>query len=236
MEKLKCIVIDDEPLGREIIENFIKDIPFLELKNSFADPVEALYFIQSESLDIIFSDIEMPKINGMDLVKSLVNPPTVIFITAHRDFALDGFEAGAVDYLVKPVRFDRFLKAVNRVKDRISTKAEAKQSDQESRDFIFVKVNGKLVKVHFNDITYIEAYGDFLKIYTGKDVLITHSTMKSFEELLNPAIFMRVQRSFIINIGCIKTFSGNIIELSNGSSVTIAASKKDELFQLLGIH
>lgn len=120
--KLSCIVLDDEPLGREVIESFVKQVPFLKLEASFGDPMETLSYLQKNSVDLIFTDIEMPKINGMELVRSLVNLPVIIFITAHRDFALDGFDTGATDYLVKPVRFERFLKAVNRAKDFIGNK------------------------------------------------------------------------------------------------------------------
>lgn len=235
MEKLRCIVLDDEPIGREIIENFVKEIDFLELVESFEDPVKALMFLKSNNVDLIFSDIQMPKINGLDLVKSLENPPVIIFITAHRDFALDGFETGATDYLVKPVRFDRFLKAVNKAKDYISLKQNS-TVHQVNSDRIFIKSDGKLTKILLDEILYIEAQGDYLKIVIQNETYTTLATLKSMDEVLTLPKFFRVQRSFIINLEAIRSLNGNMVELVNGKSISIALNKKEELFQLLGIR
>ncbi|MNK64471.1 Transcriptional regulatory protein YpdB [compost metagenome] len=235
MEKLRCIVLDDEPIGREIIENFVKEIDFLELMDSFEDSVKALMFLESNKIDLIFSDIQMPKINGLDLVKSLENPPVIIFITAHRDFALDGFETGATDYLVKPVRFDRFLKAVNKAKDYINLKQNS-TVHQVNSDRIFIKSDGKLTKILLDEILYVEAQGDYLKIVIQNETYNTLATLKSMDEVLTLPKFFRVQRSFIINLEAIRSLSGNIVELVNGKSISIALNKKEELFQLLGIR
>lgn len=235
MEKLRCIVLDDEPIGREIIENFVKEIDFLELVDSFEDPVKALMFLKNNNVDLIFSDIQMPKINGLDLVKSLENPPVIIFITAHRDFALDGFETGATDYLVKPVRFDRFLKAVNKAKDYISLKQNS-TVHQVNSDRIFIKSDGKLTKILLDEILYVEAQGDYLKIVIQNETYTTLATLKSMDEVLTLPKFFRVQRSFIINLEAIRSLSGNMVELVNGKSISIALNKKEELFQLLGIR
>lgn len=242
-EKLKCIVIDDEPIGKELIVDFVKTIPFLELQASYEDSMEALVYLQSNEVDIIFSDIQMPKINGIELIRSLSKQPSIIFITAHRDFALEGFEDGVVDYLVKPVAYNRFLKAVNRAKERIqgaviSSKTETPKPEESSKasvDRIFIKVNGKLVKVILSDILYGEALGDYLKIVTDTESFTTLATLKSMEDLLVPPMFFRVQRSFIVKLTAIKSVSGNVIELNNGKAITIASSKKDEMFSLLGI-
>lgn len=238
-DKLRCIVIDDEPIGRELIVDFVKTIPFLELQASYEDPIDALAYLQSNEVDIVFSDIEMPKINGIDLIRTLTKSPAIIFITAHRDFALEGFENGVVDYLVKPVAYSRFLKAVNRAKERIQapapkTKVTAPESDP-SPERIFIKVNGKLVKVILNDILYAEALGDYLKIVTAAETFTTLATLKSMEDILVAPNFFRVQRSFIVKLTSIKSVSGNVIELNNGKSITIALNKKDELFNLLRI-
>ncbi|MBV6880840.1 LytTR family DNA-binding domain-containing protein [Epilithonimonas ginsengisoli] len=235
MEKLRCIVLDDEPIGREIIENFVKEIDFLELVDSFEDPVKAIMFLESNKVDLIFSDIQMPKINGLDLVKSLENPPVIIFITAHRDFALDGFETGATDYLVKPVRFDRFLKAVNKAKDYINLKQKS-TVHQVNSDRIFIKSDGKLTKILLDEILYVEAQGDYLKIVIQNGTYNTLATLKSMDEVLTLPKFFRVQRSFIINLEAIRSISGNMVELVNGKSISIALNKKEELFQLLGIR
>lgn len=237
-EKLRCIVIDDEPIGKELIVDFVKTIPFLELQASYDDPIDALTYLQSNEVDIIFSDIQMPKISGIDLIRSLTKPPSIIFITAHRDFALEGFENGVVDYLVKPVAYDRFLKAVNRAKERMQTASKTEISSPEAPnpvDRIFIKVNGKLVKVILDDILYVEALGDYLKIVTDTESFTTLATLKSMEDILVPPKFFRVQRSFIVKMTSIKSVSGNVIELNNGKAITIATTKKDELFSLLGI-
>lgn len=234
MDKFTCIVTDDEPLGREIIETFVKEIPFLRLVGSFGDPVEALLYLQNNAVDIMFSDIQMPKINGMELVSALVNPPVIIFITAHRDFALDSFDAGVTDYLVKPVRFDRFLKAVNRAKESVLAGKSFKI--QEARpDRIFIKSEGKLVKILLHEILYIESQGDYLKIVVPEKTYTTQATLKSMDEILDSQLFFRVQRSFILNIEAVKTVTGNMIELTNGKSIAIALNKKEEFFTLLGI-
>lgn len=237
-EKLRCIVIDDEPIGKELIVDFVKTIPFLELQASYDDPIDALTYLQSNEVDIIFSDIQMPKISGIDLIRSLTKPPSIIFITAHRDFALEGFENGVVDYLVKPVAYDRFLKAVNRAKERMQTASKTEVSSPEAPnpvDRIFIKVNGKLVKVILDDILYVEALGDYLKIVTDTESFTTLATLKSMEDILIPPKFFRVQRSFIVKLISVKSVSGNVIELNNGKAITIATTKKDELFSLLGI-
>ncbi len=235
MNKLICIVIDDEPLGRSVIETFVKEIPYLELSASFEDPVEALAYLHNNAVDIVFSDIQMPKISGMELLRSLVYPPVVIFITAHRDFALDGFEAGVTDYLVKPVRFDRFLKAVSRAKEKISLSQVATIQQQIHNDRIFIKSEGKLVKILFDEILYIEAQGDYLKIIISSGTFTTQVTLKAMEEILNLPNFFRVQRSFILNLEAVRSINGNTVELTNGKSIAIALNKKEELFSLLGI-
>ncbi|MGV0756766.1 LytR/AlgR family response regulator transcription factor [Empedobacter brevis] len=232
MKKLSCIILDDEPLGREIIEHFSSKISSLDVKKSFEDPIEAMLFLQEHTIDLLITDINMPQINGIELVQSLRHPPAIIFVTAHRDFALDGFDSGAIDYLVKPVRFERFLTAVNRVKER---QKEVYDTETVVRDFIFVKANGKLEKIIFNEIIYIEAQGDYLKIVTKNEHFVTLSTMKSFEEHLLIPEFLRVQRSFIVNVSAIQSFSGHTIELDNGKSISISVSKKEELFKILGV-
>lgn len=235
--KLTCIVIDDEPLGKELITNFVGTIPFLSLENSFEDPLEALTYLNNNSVDLIITDINMPLINGIDLIKSLSKQPATIFITAHRDFAIEGFENGVVDFLVKPVAYNRFVTAINRAKERIesSSKKDLVFSKNSQPDHIFIKANGKLIKIILEDIIYVEALGDYLKIVTSSESHTTLATLKSMETILNEPIFSRVQRSFIVKIKSIKSISGNMIELVNGKSITIAVNKKDELFNLLGI-
>ncbi|MDY0989740.1 LytTR family DNA-binding domain-containing protein [Flavobacterium sp. CFBP9031] len=234
MEKLKCIVVDDEPIARDIIESFIAEIPFLELKDSFAEASKPLLFLQKNEVDIVFSDIEMPKFNGLELAQSLTNAPVIIFITAHRNFALEGFETGAVDYLLKPVRFDRFLKAVNRAKEYLSLK-KITSVHQINSDRIFIKSEGKLIKILLSEILYVEAQGDYLKFVINGASYTTLGTLKSMEEVLKQPMFFRVQRSFILNLEAVRSLNGNVVELIDGRTISAALNKKEELYQLLGI-
>lgn len=235
MEKLKCIVIDDEPIARDIIESFLAEIPFLSLEKSFEDPAKALVYLQENQIDLIFSDIEMPKFTGLELAQSLANAPVIIFITAHRNFALDGFETGATDYLVKPVRFDRFLKAVNRAKEYIELK-KTTSVHQINSDRIFIKSEGKLIKILLNEILYIEAQDDYLKFVIKDGVYTTLGTLKAIEEVLVSPSFFRVQRSFILNLEAVRSLNGNTVELIDGKTISIALNKKEEFYKLLGIR
>ncbi|MDY3345351.1 LytTR family DNA-binding domain-containing protein [Riemerella anatipestifer] len=234
-EKISCLVLDDEPLGRTIIENFVKQVPFLELSASFDDALEAITFLQKNQVEIIFSDIEMPRINGIELINLLDNPPIIIFITAHRDFALESFNTGAVDYLVKPVRFERFLKAVTRARNYITKKHLKEEEPKEKQDRIFIKTEGKLVKILYDEIIYIEAQGDYLKIVTKAGSYTTLATLKSMENALVKTKLIKVQRSFIINTSFVRAINGNMIELDNGKSISISVNKKEELFRFLGL-
>jgi two-component system LytT family response regulator len=234
MEKLNCVIIDDEPLARDVVESFAKAVPFLNVLATFEDPVDALLFVKDQPVDIVFSDIEMPKLNGLEFVRALENSIVVIFITAYRDFALDGFDTGATDYLVKPVRFDRFLKAVNKAKDYLELKRSS-SIQQVTNDRIFIKSEGKLVKILLDEILYVEAQGDYLKIFIPSGIYSTQATLKSMEEILSLPKFFRIQRSFILNLDSVRSVNGNMVELVNGKSISVALNKKEELFDLLGI-
>ena len=235
-DKLKCLVLDDEPLGREIIEEYVNKTPFLELSASFGKPLEALSYLQENKIDILLTDIEMPQLNGLQFIDSLKSKPLIIFITAYRDYAIEGFESGVVDYLVKPVAYNRFIKAIIRAQENLKAK-EFVQSDNEFElDRIFIKSDNKLVKIFFEDIVYIEALKDYLRIHISeKERYITHSTMKAMEEKL-PDYFFRIQRSYIINTKYIKSFYGNTVKLSIGESLGISTNHKAELFRRLGIE
>ncbi len=234
MKPISCIIIDDEPLAREIIETFVKDIPFLQLVNSFGDSLEALLYLQDNDVDIVFSDIQMPKINGIELIESLSNPPAIIFITAHRGFAIDGFESGVTDYLVKPVRFERFLKAVNKAKDYLKLKLDS-SNDQIHADRLFIKSEGKLIKILIDEIEFIEAQSDYIKLVVSGEVYMTQMTLKSMAEILKSPKFFKVQRSFIINLETVRSVNGHVVELNSGKKITISSNNKEELFSRLGI-
>lgn len=236
IKKLQCLVLDDEPLGREIIEDYVEQTPFLELAASFGKPLEALAFLRNNKIDILLSDIEMPQLNGLQFIEALETKPLIIFITAFREFAIDGFESGVVDYLVKPVGYDRFIKAILRAQDIINSKTGVTKVDELDIDRFFIKSDNKLVKIFFKDIIYIEALKDYLRIHiSDKERYITHSTMKAMEEKL-PTFFFRIQRSFIINTKHVKSIYGNTVQLSIGEPLTISLGNKSELFRKLGIE
>lgn len=234
--KIKCLVVDDEPIAREIIESYITKTPFLDLVGSFGKPLEALESMQKNKVDILFTDIEMPQINGIELINSMSNKPLIILITAFREYAIDGFNSGVIDYLVKPASYDRFLKAIMRAKEVLDSKSNSQESFPEDEiDRMFIKADGKLVKILFEDIIYIEALKDYLRIHISENErYITHSTMKAMEEKL-PDYFFRIQRSFIINMHFIKSFYGNTVLLTIGENLPISSQLKTELYLKLGI-
>ncbi len=236
MKKLRCLVLDDEPLAREIIEEYISNTPFLELVASFGKPIEALDFLNKNNVDILLTDIDMPQLNGLELINSIVNKPLIIFISAYRDYAIESFESGVVDYLVKPVAYNRFIKAISRTKELINSKSESQDTEQYELDRFFIKSDNKLIKILFKDIIYIEALKDYLRIHLSeKERYITHSTMKSMEEKL-PDYFFRIQRSYIINTNHIKSLYGNMVKLSIGDYLTISANNKLDLYKKIGIE
>lgn len=236
-DRIKCLIVDDEPIAREIIESFVKNINFLELVAVCEDPFKALEILENSHMDLLISDIQMPAINGLELVRSLLSPPLIIFITAHENFAVNSFELDIIDYLLKPVSFDRFLKAINKAKLQIAMhKPETSSSKNESSDHIFIKINNKLSKFKFNEILYIEAFGDFLKIHhTDGTHFLTYSTMKGIQEKLSANYFVRIHNSYIVAIHAIESLIGNEIELTDGTLLPISKSHKDQLLNALNI-
>ena len=236
MSAIKCVIIDDEPIARDILENFAKEINFLEVVGVCEDAFEALEILEVNRIDLLITDIQMPKINGLELVRSLPNPPVIIFVTAHDQFAVNSFELGVVDYLLKPVTFDRFLKAINKARLQIEMRRSVSlNSNVEIVDYIFVKANNKLNKISYSRILYIHSLKDFVKIFTSDQSLITYTTMKSIEEKLPLNQFVRIHNSYLVSINAIKAVMGNTVELINGHSLPIAKSHKSTLFAALQI-
>lgn len=207
--KINCIVIDDEPLALELVESYIKKIPYLHLKGLFHEPFSAITMLRSGKVDLIFLDVNMPDISGIEFLKSFDKPPAFIFITAYDQFAVQGFELNALDYLLKPVPFNRFLKASDRAFEMLKPKVP------DLDGFIFVKSEHNTIKVSLSSIYFIEGYKDYLKIYT-EDVnpILTLTTLKAFEELL-PASFQRVHRSYIISVNKIISFRSAKVYIRN---------------------
>lgn len=235
---IKCLIVDDEPIGREIIENFAKQINYLEVSAVCEDAFEALDILQSKEIDLLITDIQMPKINGLEFVRSLPSPPMIIFITAHDKFAVNSFDLGVADYLLKPVSFDRFLKAVNKAKLQIDLRKSATSSNSENKatEYIFIKANNKLNKIQYKNILYIESIKDYLKIFAPEGILVTYSSMKAIEEKLPTKQFIRIHNSYLVQINAVKAVMGNTVELINGISLPISKSRKDELFAALQIN
>jgi len=217
---MRCIIIDDEVLALELLHNYIGKIPFLELVGSFADPFDAMDFLMKNPVDLVFTDIEMNDINGVQLVSSLSNRPMVIFISAYQQYAIEGYSLDAVDYLLKPVPFDRFLKAVNKAYETHSQREAPRVAKEPIPvfapppcDHIFVKTESRLVRVIFSDILFIEGYGDYIKIHLPDNkILLSLQNMGSFESKLPPN-FARVHRSYIVAIDKIEEIERKRIKI-----------------------
>lgn len=225
---LRCLIIDDEPLAQSVIENYMERVNELQLVKKCSNAMEGFEILHKEKIDIIFLDIQMPVIDGLNFIKSLSNPPAVILTTAFPNHALEGYELGVVDYLLKPISFERFLKAVNKVIEQ--KKLAISNDNSSSADFIFVKVDSKLIKLNFDDIFYIEGMKDYLKIFTKVKMYVVHQTMKKMEELLPRQNFLRVHKSYIVSLKAVKSIVGNMVEIEN-NQIPIGNNYKDNLIK-----
>ncbi len=242
---MKCIIIDDEPLALNIIKSYCDDMGNIEVIGTFTNAIEALELLRKQSVDLVFSDIEMPQISGIDFIKSMDKRPLFIFTTAYPQYALEGFELNAVDYLVKPIPFPRFIKAVNRARELISLKKNPPAqlniapafgtAPQETRNYIFVKSEYDNVKLSLEDIKYIQGLKDYLKIHvnTNKPVL-TLMSFKEIQNLLPTNNFLRVHRSFIVNVNKIDSIQRSKIVIDD-VRIPIGESYKSEFFSRIGI-
>ncbi len=229
---IKTLIVDDEPLAHDIIESYVNKMPDMQIVAKCDNAIDANQILQSEEVDLVFLDIQMPQMTGIELVKSLNNPPKIVFTTAYAEYAVDGFDLNAVDYLMKPIAFERFLKAVNKVKEMLDPSTTTTNAD----DFFFVKADKKLVKVHFSEILYIEGLKDYVIIKKEQGRVIALQTMKSLEVKLPSDIFMRVHRSYIVNIQQIKAVVGNSIEiLESGQAkhIPIGKNYKEDLVKII---
>lgn len=222
--KLKCVVVDDEPMAREIIETYIAKTPNLELVASFKNAAEVILFAQENEVDLFFLDIHMPEISGLSLAKIIHKKGQIIFTTAYRAYAIDGFNLNVVDYLLKPISFDRFLQAVQKV--LVSEIAE------NNNDFMFVRSDRKMVKIDFNAILYIESLSDYLKIFTKEKTIVIRETISGLEEKLPSKKFIRIHRSFIVSLKSISSYTNEFIEI-NEKALPISRSYKESVLQKL---
>ncbi|GAB5410686.1 MAG: LytTR family DNA-binding domain-containing protein [Balneolaceae bacterium] len=232
---LHCFIIDDEPLAIEVIESHVSKIDGLEVKATFQNAVKAFQELRKSKVDVLFLDIQMPRLTGIEFLRTLKNPPKVIFTTAYREYALEGFELDVVDYLLKPISFDRFLKAIDKVFDSTETISSIKQQGHFEDDlhYVFVPSDKKNVKVCLDEILYIESKRDFISIKTESKEVNTYQTITYMEERLPENQFVRVHRSFIINLNKIESWSNNEIELKD-TSIPIGRTYKREALKKLG--
>lgn len=227
--KIKCIIVDDEPLSQDILKKYIDDSPMLELAGICFDAFEANDLLQVNDIQLIFLDINMPRLSGIQFVKSLSNPPLIIFITAYPEYAIEGFEVDAVDYLLKPFSYDRFLKAVNKAIEKISM---VHLKSGQTGGFILLKSDKKLFKVNFDDINYLQSYGDYIKVYTTRKCLVVHDTFKHLQEQLPSKEFIRIHKSYIISISKIQYLEGNQVKIGN-ELIPVALTGKESLLKML---
>lgn len=219
-QTIRCLIIDDEPPAREIIRRYVQEIPTLQLMGECANAIQALTVLQQHSIDLLFLDIRMPQLNGTDFIKTLKNPPKVIFTTAFSEYALEGYELDVVDYLMKPIRFDRFLKAVNKAYPLNGAAAPIKPpvvasivEEKRNDSFVYFRADRKMVKVMLDDILYIESMKDYIKVFTVQGVIITKQSISSVEAMLPEKLFVRTHRSFIVSINKIKSFTNELVEV-----------------------
>jgi len=212
MHRYNCIIVEDEPLAAEVVKDYILQIPFLQLKGICTDALYAMELLQKEKIDLMFLDIQMPQLLGTDLLRTLNNPPKVIFTTAYREFAIEGFELNAVDYLLKPISFERFLKAVNKVMDI----KLPQQMQQETQDpYLYFRSDRKMHKVAMDDIIFIESLKDYIKVVTKSKTIITKQSISSIEERLPKSSFIRIHRSFIVSLSKVQSYSPELIAIGN---------------------
>ncbi|GLR18329.1 LytR/AlgR family response regulator transcription factor [Portibacter lacus] len=232
---INVIIVDDEPLALDVLETFINQLPNINLLQKCENAFEANEAIKKHDVDLLFLDIQMPQLTGIDFYKSLTNPPEVIFTTAYSNYAVEGFEMDAIDYLVKPISLDRFMKAVNKATEKIGNKSEV-HVGSDDEDFIFVKADKKLVKVNYNDILYIEGLKDYVIIRMKTGRVITLQTMKSLESKLPERFFKRIHRSYILGLNQIQAIVGNTVEIiENGKTKQLPIGKnyREELLEIV---
>ncbi len=230
--RIKCIIIDDEPLARKGLKEYIADVDFLELIGEFDSPLKATEFLMNGEVQLLFLDVQMPKITGLDFFKTLHRAPPVIFTTAFPQYALEGFELDALDYLVKPISFERFLKAVMRAKEYYEIREQNAKALDENKlvKYFFIKADNKLVKIFFEDILFIEALQNYVMIHTKDKKYITYLTFKSVEDYLPTDQFIKTHKSYIVSAEKITSIEGNEIFIGE-HRISISRNLKDEVME-----
>ena len=230
---MTCIIIDDEPLARQGMEMNIAQVSSLELLGSFSNALAASDFIRKENVDLMFLDINMPELSGLDFLKSLRDAPLVIFTTAYPQYALESYELDALDYLVKPIRIERFLKAVNKAENHLKLLRNESNNNSVEKiegDFVFIKADRKFFKIYFKDILYIEGLKDYVIIYTADNKIITSMNVKTISAQLPSSIFARVSKSYIVNVMHITSFDNELVYIQN-NEIPLGQGFKDDFLK-----
>lgn len=239
VNNIKILIVDDEPLAQDILESYIGKLAGFELVAKCNNALEAFGIISKSHVDIMFLDIDMPEINGLDFFKSLKNPPNVIFTTAHSNYAVESYDLNAVDYLLKPISFERFMKSINKTlalinntyKEADNTAVQVKSDN--TGQIIFVKSDSRHVKINLAQLSIIEGFKDYVKLWINNDKIIVHSTMKNFEDqLAQYPYFLRVHKSYIVNVNHITEIDGNVIRIA-GQMVAIGNTYKEDVHKFL---
>jgi DNA-binding LytR/AlgR family response regulator len=212
--KIKCVIIDDEPLAIKVIENHLKEFQNFEVIGTFNNPIIPLNLLENGEADVLFLDINMPKMNGLDFAKTLNTKTNVVITTAYREYAVESYDLNVLDYLVKPIPFNRFLKTINKITQKVhQQKGIQKEEDAINESFIFLKVDKKLVKIKFDAILYIESLKDYIKVFTTTENYLVHKSLTSITEELPDINFIRIHRSYTIAIDKVKSLEGNLLEI-----------------------
>jgi DNA-binding LytR/AlgR family response regulator len=230
--KINCIVIDDEPLARKGIKEYVSEVDFLELKGEGENAAAAQAMLNKDNIDLIFLDIQMPKVTGIEFLKGLKNPPMVIFTTAYSEYALQGYELDVLDYLVKPISLERFFKACNKAKDFYSLKQAGNKALPKNDDYFFIRCEDRFEKIVYDELLYMEAMENYVIFHTLKEKYISYLTLKSVESYLPADKFLKVHKSFIVAIPKIESIDGNDI-LIKGKSIPISRILKEEVMDKL---
>lgn len=227
---INCIIVDDEPMAREILGNHLKKFESIEVVGSCKNAIEAFNLLNSHDVDLIFLDINMPEISGLSFAKSIPKKIKIIFTTAYRDYAVDGFDLKAVDYLLKPISFERLMQSISKYQNEHPLPISDQQFEPrlEKSDFIFVRSDRKMIKINFSDLDYVESLSDYIKLYMGDKVVITRETISNIEAKLPKKDFLRVHRSFIVAINKIESFTQEYIEI-NKKAIPISRSYKNDV-------
>jgi len=236
MKQINCIAVDDEPLALDIIEDYAAKIPYLQLSAVFDNPIEAINYLKTNQVDLIFLDIQMDDLTGVQMLKVIEKKPEVIFTTAYEQYALQGYELNVADYLLKPISFERFLKAVEKVYKKIDMPKPdcPEQSDKEqfTSDFMFVKTEFRMQKINFADILYIEGQGDYLRIITTKEKIMTLQNFKKMEDVLPRGKFIRIHKSYMVAINKIDSIERNRIKIGE-THISISETYRKNFYDLL---